>query len=228
MQHSALGVVLIPPLEVVFRVDGHIRCRHGDVPVVRDVHACRVVHFIIGTRSDGEAADGALAVIKHRIDIGREHALVRIVHLNRGIGPPEERLGQAGAVAYTTLYLKIRAAGAQRETCCTLLVEHPLHLVHPHCHTAVLVLDDVTIDWQEGRGSVVLRPVELNAAADPRSRQPNECRLNHMVIIHEMTLFDFVVGHLDAPAQLRQYHHLDIFIFQPHGLPFLVNLLVAD
>ena len=54
MQHTSLRIVLVAAFEVVLRVDGHIAGRHGDVPIVRDVYTCGVVHFIIGTRSDRE------------------------------------------------------------------------------------------------------------------------------------------------------------------------------
>ena len=49
-----------------------------------------------------------------------------------------------------------------------------------------------------------------------------------MIVIHEMTLLDLVVGHLYTTAQFWQYHHFDIFVLKPHGLVFLINLLIAD
>ena len=54
MEHAALGIVLVAPLEVVLGVDGHVGGGHGDVLVVGDVDTGRVVHLIIGARSDGE------------------------------------------------------------------------------------------------------------------------------------------------------------------------------
>ena len=48
-----------------------------------------------------------------------------------------------------------------------------------------------------------------------------------MVIIDEMALFDLVVSHLDASAQLRQDHHLDILVLDINGLILLIHLLVA-
>ena len=88
MQHAAVGVVLVAALEVVLRVHGHIACGHLDVLVVRDVDARRVVHLIIGARSNGEARYGTLAVVEHRVYIRWKHALVFIVHLDGGVGPP--------------------------------------------------------------------------------------------------------------------------------------------
>ena len=134
MQHTALRIVLIATLKVILGVDSHIGGRYIDVLVVRDVHTCRVVHLIICTCGDGETADGALAMIEDGIHVRGEHALIGIVHLNGGIGPPQEGLGQRCAVADAPLNLKIGAAGTQREARHALLMEHALHLVHPHRH----------------------------------------------------------------------------------------------
>ena len=228
VQHTVPGVVLIATLEVVFRIDSHIARGDGDVLIVRDVDACRIVHFIIGTRSNGERRHGSLAMIEHGIDIRRKHTLVGIVHLHGGIGPPEEGLRQRRTVRHATLNLQIGTAGTQRETSHPLLVEHALHLVHPHRHGAVLVLNDGGIDGHKGRWTMVLGPVELDAARYPGTRQSDECRLDDMVVIDEVALPQLVVGHLDATAQLRQYHDLDILILQVDGLPVFVYFLVTN
>ena len=109
VQHTALGVVLVTALEVVLRIDSHIAGWHEDILIVRDVDTCRIVHFIIGTRSNRERRYGALAMIKHRIDIGWEYALIGIVHLDSGIGPPKECLWQGG---HPALNLQIGTSGA--------------------------------------------------------------------------------------------------------------------
>ena len=134
VKHAALGIILVTTLEVVLRVDRHITRGNEYVLVVRDIHTCRIVHFIIGTRSDGERRDGTLTMIEHRIDVGWEDTLILVVHLDGGIGPPQESLRQRRAVRHTTLNLEIGTTGAQREACHSFLVEHALHLVHPHRH----------------------------------------------------------------------------------------------
>ena len=47
VEHAGLGVVLIATFEVILRVDGHVARWHLDVLVVGDIHAGRVVHFVI-------------------------------------------------------------------------------------------------------------------------------------------------------------------------------------
>ena len=71
-------------------------------------------------------------MIEHGIDIGWEHTLIGIVHLDSWVGPPQECLRQIGTIAYTTLNLEISTAWAQRKASHTLLVEHALHLVYPN------------------------------------------------------------------------------------------------
>ena len=89
-------------------------------------------------------------MIEDGIHVWREHSLIGIVHLDGRVRPPQESLRQRGAVAHASLYFKIGTAGPERKAGGTFLVEHPLHLVHPHRHRAVFVLDDVAIDGQIG------------------------------------------------------------------------------
>ena len=226
VEHTALRIVLVATLEVVLRIDGHIRGRHLDILIVGDVDTRRVVHLVIGTRGDGERRDGPFAMVKHGIHIGREHALVFIIYLHGRVRPPEERLRQRGAVRNATLDLQIGTAGAQGEARHPLLVEHPLHLVLPDRYAPVGILHDGAVHGQVGARTVVLRPVELDAAAYPRPRQAHQCGLDDVVIVHEVALLDLVVRHLDAAAQFGQDHHLDIFVLQVDGLPLLVHFLV--
>ena len=112
MQHTALGVVFVATLEVVARVDAHVTGGHRDIAIVGNIYSCRVVHFIIGTRGDGETADSTLAVVEDGIDVRREHTLVGIVHLDGRIGPPEEGLRHISAIIEHALDLQIGTTGA--------------------------------------------------------------------------------------------------------------------
>ena len=71
-------------------------------------------------------------MIEDGVHIRREDALIGVVHLHSGIGPPKERLRQGCTIADTPLYLQIGTARTQREASSTLLMEHPLHLVYPN------------------------------------------------------------------------------------------------
>ena len=46
----------------------------------------------------------------------------------------------------------------------------------------------------------MLRPVELNAAGDPRSCQPYQCGLDDLVVIYRIVAVGFVIHTLDAPT----------------------------
>ena len=227
MQHTGMGVVLVAALEVEVRVDAHVAGGHGNVFVVRDIDACRIVHLVIGARGDGERRYGPLAMIEHGIDVGREHTLVLVVYLYGGVGPPKEGLRHIGTVVEAAFDLEIGATGAQREARHAFLMEHLLHLAHPHRDTAVGIVLDGGVDRHIGGRTVMLRPVELDAAADPGTGQAHQGRLDDVVVVHEVAPGYLVVGHLYTAAQLGQHHHYDILVLQPNGQIVLVYLLIA-
>ena len=227
MQHAGMGVVLVAALEVEARVDAHVTGGHGNVLIVRYVDTCRVVHLVIGTRGDGERRYGPLAMVEHGIDVGRENTLVLVVHLHGGVGPPKEGLRHIGTVVETALDLEVGATGSQREARHALLMEHLLHLADPHRDTTVGIVLDGGVDWHVGGRTVMLRPVELDAAADPGTGQAHQGRLDDVVVVHEVAPGYLVVGHLYTAAQLGQHHHYDILVLQPNGQIVLVYLLIA-
>ena len=72
----------------------------------------------------------------------------------------------------------------------------------------------------------MLRPVELDTAGNPRASKSHKRGFDDVIVVDEVTLFDFVISHLHTSTKLGQYHHLDVFILQPDGLPVLIHLLV--
>ena len=160
-------------------------------------------------------------MVKDSIDVGREHTLVSIVDRHSRVGPPQEGLGQLRAIEQPHIDFQIGAARTQPETHVALLVKHPLHFITPHRDRPVRVLLDVAIHRQISARTVVLRPVELYAAADPRPCQSHQRGLDHVVVIDEMALFQLIVGHLNTSAQFRHHHHLQVLVFQEHHVPLL-------
>ena len=74
----------------------------------------------------------------------------------------------------------------------------------------------------------MLRPVKLNASADPWSAKPHQGRFDDMVIIHKIILVGLIIRPLDPAPQFRQHHHLQVFIFQPYRLIHLILFLITD
>ena len=151
-------------------------------------------------------------MVEHGVDVRREHALIGIVHLHGGVGPPEKGLRHVGTVIQAPLDFKIGTARAQRKACHALLVKHFFHLTHPYTHAAVGILLNAGVYGHEGGGAMVLRPVEFDAARNPRTDKTHEGRFDDVVVIHKVATGNLVVGHLYAATQLGQHHHLDILI----------------
>ena len=80
----------------------------------------------------------------------------------------------------------------------------------------------------KGGGAVVLGPVELDAPGNPRSGKTHQGRLDNFVIIDEVIPVGFVVGALNATAQLGQHHHANIIILQEHGGIGLIGFFIQD
>jgi len=74
----------------------------------------------------------------------------------------------------------------------------------------------------------MLRPVELDATADPRPRKPHQRGLDNLVIIHKIVSVGFIVGTLNTAAQFRQHHHAQVVVFKPYGVIGLVGLFIAQ
>ena len=74
---------------------------------------------------------------------------------------------------------------------------------------------------------MVLGPVKLDTAANPRTSQAYQCGLDNMVVIHKVALLNLIVSHLHTSTQFGQNHHLDILVLDIYGLVLFIHLLVA-
>jgi hypothetical protein len=87
---------------------------------------------------------------------------------------------------------------------------------------------DLDVCGQERPRAVVLRPVELDAAGDPRARESDERRLDHGVAVEEVVTGAAVVPHVDPAAQLGQHQHPQPPVLQVHRRPLDGRLHGAD
>ncbi len=66
--------------------------------------------------------------------------------------------------------------------------------------------------------TVVLRPVELNASRDPWTQQPDQRGLDDVLPVEEVVLVGLVEPGVNPPADLRENHQLNEFVFKRDGL----------
>ena len=227
MHESGVGAVVVAAEEVVLRLEHHVGGRHGDVRV--DVDAVGigmlgadprgVVDVVVGAVGAGEGGDGAPGVVGDVVHVGGEERLVLLVRARGDVRPPEEGLHVVGAVVQPRPELDEAAVGGERDAV------HPFHaregvvVAAPDRHGSVVVGLDVGVGGQEGGGPVVLRPVELDAAGDPRAGEPDERRLDDGVAVEEVVVVDLVVSDVDAPAQLGQDHEPHPGVLEVDRLP---------
>ena len=228
MEYTGLHAVVVAAHEVIVRALRHIRSGHRDVLVAGNVYALAVVVLVILSRGDGEAGNRPFSVVIDAVHVRREDGLGVVVHRHRRIRPPQEGLGQRGPVVELSADFDIGLVRIQRKLRDLLGAVHLVHVVDQQRLAAVRVLPQLMVHRHIGRGTMVLRPVELDAAGDPGSQKPHQRRLDHMIVVNKVVIIGLVVGPLDSAAQLRQDHHLDVLILQIDRLPVPVMLLPAD
>ena len=146
----------------------------------------RVVDPVVRPVGGGERGDGALRVVGDHRHVGGEERLVVVVHARGDVGPPEERLGDGGAVEQAHARSMTGAAGTQADAV------HALHAVErvvvgaPDRDRAVVLVLDGRIHRQEraGRwccGQLNSTPPEIHGPA-----RPDERRLDHVVAVEEV------------------------------------------
>ncbi len=147
-------------------------------------------------------------------DIGRKDRLVVVVDVDGRVRPPQKGLREGRRVIDLDGDLQVGAVRIEAETGHALRAEHALDLAHPHGFAAVGGFLDAIIDGCEGGGAVVLRPVELDAARNPRPGQPDQRRLDDAVVVDEVIVVGLVERHLHAPAKLGQQHDQQVAVLQ--------------
>src|SRR5437588_8164584 len=74
----------------------------------------------------------------------------------------------------------------------------------------------------------MLRPVKLDAAGNPRSKQSNKRRLDDPLPIEEVISVGFVLTNMDPPPDLRQDHKVDVFVLKTHCVVGLVGIFIGN
>jgi len=102
---------------------------------------------------------------------------------------------------------------------------HPLHPRHgivvaaPNRLRTLGVRLDLEVHRQKRRRPMMLRPVELNATANPRSSQADQRGLDDRLAIDDVVTVALVLQHVNPASQLRQDHHPNELVLQPDRLP---------
>ena len=199
----------------------HIRSRYRYIFVSRNIYSGRIVHLVISPCSNGITGDITFTMVKNRIYISREYRLIVFIHSNCWISPPQKSLRKWSWVIYFHLNFESGTPRTQCKTSHAFLMKHTFPLTNPHYSTTIFPSLNRIVNWQKSAGTMVLWPVEFNTSRNPWPCQSYQSRLNYVIVINKMTLFNLIVRHLDTSAQFRQNHHFDIFILQINSVIIL-------
>lgn len=226
VEQTGLHAVIVPADEVVVRFVRHVGRRHRDVLVPGDVDAFRVVHLVVRARRDRKTRHVPLPVVEHRNDVRRENGLGMIVDRDGGVGPPEERLRLVGPVVELAADLEIRLARIERKPGGHFRAVHPVDLADPDRRGTVAARFIRILDGPERVRPVMLRPVEFDAARDPRAGEADQRRFDDPVVVHEIVLVRLVERAVDPAAEIRHDLDPEILVLE-HDDPVLLHLLLV-
>ncbi len=150
------------------------------------------------------------------------------MHARGDIGPPQKRLHERRAVVGANFEFEISLARMQADAVHAFHAAHRIVVAAPDRFRAVRVFFDFKIHRQKRRGPMMLRPVEFDAAGNPRPGQADQRRLDDRLVVNQIVAVRLVLQDVDASANFRQNHRADEFIFDPDGLPFSIHRLFRD
>ena len=178
---------------------------------------------------DGIGGAGVQIVKVHIRDVLGEEDLIVLVHGNGGILPPEEASGDGRPVAQTHARFQIRNAGAQDHTDGALHAVDWVVLGQPADHAAVGAFLRFKIAGQKAGRPVVIRPVELHAAGDPRAERADQAGLDDVLAVEKVIVGGLVPRGEDPSPDLWEHQNVQIFVFQMHnGIAFFLTETAVD
>src|SRR6266436_4484497 len=204
--------MIIPAEKIILRVEDHVGSRYGNVLVPGYVHARCVIHAVIKVSRYGKGRHGSLGMVCDVGDIGREKSLIFLMHLDGDISPPQKCLDEWSAVIELSFGFYDAFPRMHRNTDHTF---HPVHwfvFAEPDRAAPVFVLFNLVIHRHKCGRSVVLRPIELHPAGNPRSQQADERWLDNVLPVKEIVVIGLVLPDVNPSTDLRQDHDADELI----------------
>ena len=206
--HAAFFVFIVSANKI------HIGLPFGNHKRRRNFYRARYVNVgafavIVGARGVVNAfrhrpfQNGASVVVVHVFHIGREHYPVIVVDFNRKVSPPHKRVRYRSLVIYGYFRAENAAALVYRKRDVAFHLMKIINLSHKHGFFAVQFTLGV-FDGHKGGGAVVLRPVELYSAGNPRSRKPYHCGLYNFVVIYKVVPVGFIERAMHFPPEFGQ------------------------
>ena len=250
MNHARFFAVIVASKEILLRSHTHVARGYGNIGIPAQIIGCivalwnklrwrlalwhpspasfAIIYSVVPPLAQWKFAGGSFRVIGHVKNILREKRLVMLIHARRHIRPPEKRLHKLRAVVSPDFKFDVCFTRMQTNAMHSLHAGHRIVIAAPDGLAAVSVLFDLHIHRHKRRRAVVLRPVELHAARNPRPRQPNQRRFDHVLPVEKVVSVRLVLADMNAPSDLREDHYLKKFVLQMHGIPEAFRFCFRD
>ena len=223
MEQTGLLLIVVSSDEVVFRTLCHVGSRNRNILISGYIHALAVIVLVILTGRNRKTRYRPLAMVVDTVHVRRENGLRIIVDGYSRVCPPQECLRKGRSVVELTSDLNISLVRIQRKSRDFFRAVHLIDIPGNDRAASIRILPNVMIDRRISRRSVMLRPVELYAARNPRSGQAYQRGLDYSVVIYEIIVVCLIVSSLDPPAQFGKNHDFQIFVLEIDSVPNFVR-----
>ena len=103
MKQTAFAVVFITAHKIILRFYRHIRSRHRNIFVPRNIRSGRIIYFVISAFGDWKRRNISFSVVENGINIWRKNGLIIIIYFHGWICPPKKSLRSTRAVVQYSL-----------------------------------------------------------------------------------------------------------------------------
>src|SRR5579862_9021161 len=162
------------------------------------------------------------------MDIRREKALIRFMHARCHIRPPKEGLDERGAIINAYFQFQTGATRMQTDSVHSLHPAHGVMITAPDSFGTIRMFLYLKIHGKEGRGTMMLRPVEFDTARNPGTGEPDQRGLDNRLIVNQIVTVGFVLQDMNASTDFREHHRADEFILDPNGFPAAIDWLLGN
>ena len=164
-------LMIITTYKIIVAVKGHIGSRDRDVLVSGNIDSFTIIMLVVSTCGNWKGRDIPFPMIHDSMDIRRENGLGMFIRNYSRICPPEEGLREFGGVVQLSCNFHICLVWIEGDKGNCFCPIHAIAVIEENARTSIWIMSDFVINVHKSCWAVVLRPIELNTSADPRTKK---------------------------------------------------------
>ena len=147
VEQSRFQILIVISDKIIIGVSGHVGCRNFYILIAGDVHACRIVAFVILTGGDGKCGNSPFSMVHDGMNIRRKDRKRIIINRNRGICPPQKGLGKIRMIIKLAFDFNVGLSRIKGDSGHPFCAIHLVRLTDIYGAGTVVIGGKCIIDW---------------------------------------------------------------------------------